>query len=98
MSPLTLDDAAVTIQLDGLDPDIASEGGTDLGAVLRQGRELLAAAAERGARAMVLFTDGETLDSVDAAISAAERHPRCRGDPHPGRRGRYRSGPDSPAG
>jgi Ca-activated chloride channel family protein len=71
LSPLTLDDAAITIQLDGLDPDIASEGGTDLAAVLRQGRELLGAAAERGARAMVVFTDGETLDSVDAALAAA---------------------------
>jgi Ca-activated chloride channel family protein len=71
MSPLTLDDAAIMIQLDGLDPDVASEGGTDLAAVLTQGTELLRAAAERGARAMVVFTDGETLDSVDAAIAAA---------------------------
>ncbi len=72
LSPLTLDDAAVTVQLDGLDPDIASEGGTDLGSVLKQGGDLLAAAAERGARAMVVFTDGETLDSVDAAVAAAK--------------------------
>ena len=71
MTPLTLDDAAVALQLDGLDPDIASEGGTDLAAVLRQGTELLTSAAERGGRAMVLFTDGETLDTVSAALAAA---------------------------
>jgi Ca-activated chloride channel family protein len=71
LTPLTLDDAAVALQLDGLDPDIASEGGTALDAVLRQGSELLKAASERGARAMVVFTDGETLDSMDAALTAA---------------------------
>lgn len=71
LTPLTLDEAAVTLQLDGLDPDIASEGGTALDAVLTQGSELLKAASERGARAMVVFTDGETLDSMDAALAAA---------------------------
>ncbi|HEV8196251.1 MAG TPA: VWA domain-containing protein [Gemmatimonadales bacterium] len=71
LTPLTLDDGAVSLQLDALDPDIASEGGTDLASVLVQGRGLLTAAAEGGARALVIFTDGETQDSVDAAIAAA---------------------------
>ena len=71
LTPLTLDDAAVALQLDALDPDVASEGGTDLSAVLSQGRDLLTAAAEGGARVLVVFTDGETHDSVDAAIAAA---------------------------
>jgi Ca-activated chloride channel family protein len=71
LTPLTLDDGAVSLQLDALDPDVASEGGTDLGAVLSQGRGLLTAAAEGGARVLVVFTDGETHDSLDAAIAAA---------------------------
>lgn len=71
LTPLTLDAAAVGVQLDALDPDVASEGGTDLGAVLTQGVELLSAAAERGARVLVIFTDGETHDSLDAALAAA---------------------------
>lgn len=71
LTPLTLDDGAVALQLDALDPDVASEGGTDLGAVLQQGRELLTAAAEGGARVLVVFTDGETQDSVAAAVAAA---------------------------
>ena len=71
LTPLTLDDGAVSLQLDALDPDVASEGGTDLGAVLAQGRGLLTAAAEGGARVMVVFTDGETQDSLDAAVAAA---------------------------
>ena len=71
LTPLTLDDGAVGLQLDALDPEIASEGGTDLASVILQGRSLLEAAPEGGARVMVLFTDGETHDSVDAAVEAA---------------------------
>ncbi len=71
LTPLTLDDGAVRIQLDALDPDIASEGGTDLAAVLRQGVQLLGAAAEGGARAMVLFSDGEAHDSLGGILEAA---------------------------
>ncbi|MBM4188309.1 MAG: VWA domain-containing protein [Gemmatimonadetes bacterium] len=71
LTPLTLDDGAVQLQLDALDPDIASEGGTELAAVLRQGKELLEAASEGGARAMVVFTDGEAHDSLPAALAAA---------------------------
>jgi len=71
LTPLTLDDAAVALQLDALDPEIASEGGTELADVLRQGKELLSAAAEGGAKVLVVFTDGETHDSVDAAVAAA---------------------------
>ena len=71
LTPLTLDDAAVTLQLDALDPDIASEGGTELAEVLLQGRDLLTAAAEGGAKVMVIFTDGETHDTVGAAVAAA---------------------------
>ncbi len=71
LTPLTLDDGAVELQLDALEPDIASEGGTALAAVLNQGGELLAAASEGGARAMVLVTDGEAHDSLDQIRSAA---------------------------
>ncbi len=71
LTPLTLDDGAVSLQLDALDPEVASEGGTELAAVLAQGRGLLGAAAEGGARVLVVFTDGETHDSIDAAVAAA---------------------------
>lgn len=71
LTPLTLDDGAVELQLDALEPDIASEGGTALAAVLNQGGQLLAAASEGGARAMVLMTDGEAHDSLDQIREAA---------------------------
>lgn len=71
LTPLTLDDGAVELQIDALDPEIASEGGTALASVLRQGRELLEAVDHGGARAMVLFTDGETHDSLAPVRDAA---------------------------
>lgn len=72
LTPLTLDDAAVALQLDALDPEVASEGGTELAAVLTQGRELLGAAAEGGSRVLVIFTDGETHGPLEEAIAAAK--------------------------
>lgn len=71
LAPLTLDDAAIRLQLDALDPEVASEGGTEMTTVLRQGAQVLEAASEGGARAFVLFTDGEAHDSLAAAVEAA---------------------------
>lgn len=71
LTPLTLDDGAVSLQLDALDPDVASEGGTELAAVLRQGGEILSVANEGGAKALVLFTDGEAHDSLAGVLTAA---------------------------
>ncbi|HET7521165.1 MAG TPA: VWA domain-containing protein, partial [Candidatus Limnocylindria bacterium] len=71
LTPLTVDGGAVRMYLDALDPDLASEGGTSLAAVLRQGGQLLLASGEVGDRVLVVFTDGETHDSVPDAVSAA---------------------------
>lgn len=72
LTPLTVDGGAVRMYLDALDPDLASEGGTNLGAVLAQGGQLLLASGEVGDRVLVIFTDGEMHDSLPAAIQAAE--------------------------
>ncbi len=71
LSPLTVDGGAVEMYLDALDPDIASEGGTSLAAVLRQGGELLTATRDGADRVLVVFTDGEAHDSLDDALVAA---------------------------
>ena len=41
LSPLSVDGSALTLYLDALDPDVASEGGTALAPALSQGIELL---------------------------------------------------------
>ena len=73
LTPLTIDGGALGIFLDGLDPDLASEGGTRLAPVLAQGRELLTAGGDNGAdRVLVLFTDGEGHDSLRDIVAQAE--------------------------
>lgn len=74
LTPLTVDGGALNLFLDGLDPDIVSEGGTRLAPVLAQGRQLLTAGGETGAdRVLVLFTDGEGHDSLSEIVAQAEQ-------------------------
>ena len=70
LTPLTVDGGAVSLYLDNLDPDLASEGGTDLSATLNQGRELLEASTEVADRVLVVFTDGEAHDSLSDILPA----------------------------
>ncbi len=72
LAPLTVDGGAIRMYLDALDPDLASEGGTSLTAVLTQGAQLLGAATDAADRVLVLFTDGEAHDTLPEAIAAAE--------------------------
>jgi len=72
LAPLTVDGGAIRMYLDALDPDLASEGGTSLGAVLTQGAQLLSAATDAADRVLVLFTDGEAHDTLPEVIAAAE--------------------------
>lgn len=72
LAPLTTDGGAIQMYLDALDPDLASEGGTNLTAVLTQGAQLLGAATDAADRVLVLFSDGEGHDTLPGAIAAAE--------------------------
>ena len=72
LAPLTVDGGAIRMYLDALDPDLASEGGTNLAAVLTQGAELLGAATDAADRVLVLFTDAEAHDTLPGVVRAAE--------------------------
>jgi Ca-activated chloride channel family protein len=72
LAPLTVDVGAINIFLDGLDPDLASQGGTSLGSVLAQARGLLSASEEGADRVLVVFSDGESHDSVPETIAEAK--------------------------
>jgi Ca-activated chloride channel homolog len=71
LAPLTVDGGAIRLNLDALDPDLASEGGTSLASVMAQGAELLRGTGEVSDRVLVIFTDGETHDSLPDALAAA---------------------------
>src|SRR3989449_10599285 len=73
LSPLSIDGSALTLYLDALDPDMASQGGTGLAPALRQGGELLQASSELADRVLVVFTDGEAHDSLPPITAQAER-------------------------
>ncbi len=73
LSPLTIDGGALESLVDALDPGIVSAGGTSLARALRQGRELLLGGDDVADRVLVLFTDGESHDSLEAALGPAER-------------------------
>jgi Ca-activated chloride channel family protein len=73
LSPLSVDGPALTLYLDALDPDVASEGGTALAPALAQGAELLRASPEIADRVLVVFTDGEGHDSLAGAVREARR-------------------------
>jgi len=73
LSPLSIDGSALSLYLDALDPDVASEGGTGMAGALRQGGELLRASSELADRVLVVFTDGEAHDTVPGIVAAAQR-------------------------
>jgi Ca-activated chloride channel homolog len=77
LSPLTGDESAVQLLVDALHPDLVSAGGTDLGAALKQGRELLLASDRVADRVLVVFTDGEAHDSLPGAAAQAQRLQRA---------------------
>ncbi|MEP6687028.1 MAG: VWA domain-containing protein [Gemmatimonadales bacterium] len=72
LAPLTIDGGAIRLYLDALDPDLASEGGSNLSSVLTQGAQLLGATSDPADRVLVVFTDGEAHDTLTEVVRAAE--------------------------
>ncbi|HEY8257900.1 MAG TPA: VWA domain-containing protein [Gemmatimonadales bacterium] len=72
LSPLTVDGSAIRMYLDALDPDLASEGGSNLSSVLAQGGQLLGATGDAADRVLVVFTDGEAHDTLPGIVAQAE--------------------------
>jgi Ca-activated chloride channel family protein len=72
LTPLTVDGSAIRLYLDALDPDLASEGGSDLSSVLAQGGQLLGATTDAADRVLVVFTDGEAHDTLTDVVRQAE--------------------------
>jgi Ca-activated chloride channel homolog len=72
LAPLTVDGSAIRMYLDALDPDLASEGGSNLSSVLAQGGQLLGATNDPADRVLVVFTDGEAHDTLPGIVAQAE--------------------------
>lgn len=78
LSPLTVDHGALELYIDALDPNMVSQGGSSLSAALVQATDLVRGSQpEGGDRIVVLLSDGEALEEVDAIRGAAERAARA---------------------
>ena len=76
LTPLTIDNGAIDLYLDNLDPSVVGQAGSSLARAIRQGTALLRSTESESDRALVLMSDGEAFepqeDVEDAARLAAE--------------------------
>ena len=72
LTPLTVDDGALELFLDNLDPSIVGQAGSSLARTITQGVDLLQATQGSGDRALILMSDGEAFEP-EAEVAAAAR-------------------------
>ncbi|HKP77421.1 MAG TPA: VWA domain-containing protein, partial [Longimicrobiaceae bacterium] len=73
VSPLTTDFGALELYLDGLSPDVVSQGGSSLSDAIQQSLGLLAEVrGEAPSGSLLLLTDGDALEERDDVLRAAE--------------------------
>lgn len=77
LTPLTIDQGALDLYLDNLDPSIVGQAGSALSRAIRQGTALLLSTQSAADRALIVMSDGEFFepesDIVEAARLAADR-------------------------
>lgn len=73
LSPLTVDDGALDLFLDNLDPSIVGQAGSAISRAIIQGTDLLQASRSAGDRALVIMSDGEAFENPQEIVAAAER-------------------------
>lgn len=73
LTPLTIDDGALELFLDNLDPSVVGQAGSSLSRTITQGLELLNASRSAGDRALVVMSDGEAFEDEQAILEAARR-------------------------
>ncbi|HLV27167.1 MAG TPA: VWA domain-containing protein [Gemmatimonadales bacterium] len=76
LTPLTIDEGAIDLFLENLDPSVVGQAGSSMSRTIRQATDLLRAAESGSDRAIVVMSDGESFDSEqeirEAAAAAAE--------------------------
>ena len=73
LTPLTVDNSALDLFLQNLDPSIVGQGGSSLASALRQATNLLALNKSQGDKAIILMSDGEGFDNPDEVLNEARR-------------------------
>ncbi len=73
LTPMTVDEGAVDLFLDNLDPSIVGQAGSSLARAIRQGTDLLAATESGSGRALVVISDGEAFEPESDVVEAGKR-------------------------
>ncbi len=73
LSPLTVDDGALALFLDNLDPSVVGQPGTSIARAIRQATDLLLSTRTASDRAIVVMSDGEGWESEEDVRAAAEQ-------------------------
>jgi Ca-activated chloride channel family protein len=73
LSPATIDQGALNLFIDNLDPTIVGQSGSSVASALRQANNLLALSKSESERAIVLMSDGEGFEQPDEVLAEARR-------------------------
>jgi Ca-activated chloride channel homolog len=73
LSPITVDEGALDLFLDNLDPSVVGQAGSSLSATITQGANLLSLTKSGADRALVIMSDGEAFELRDDVVAAAKR-------------------------
>ena len=73
LTPLTIDDGALDLYLENLDPSVVGQAGSALSRAIRQGTALLRSTESGADRALVVMSDGESHEPVEEIAAAAEQ-------------------------
>ena len=73
ISPITVDEGALDLFLDNLDPNTVGQAGSSIASTITQGTNLLALTKSGADRALVVMTDGEGFELQDEVTAAAKR-------------------------
>src|SRR5204863_3514079 len=73
LTPMTIDNSALDLFLQNLDPSIVGQGGSSLSSALRQATTLLSLDSTQSDRAIVLMSDGEGFEDSTEVLSEAKR-------------------------
>jgi Ca-activated chloride channel family protein len=73
LSPLTVDNAALNLFLDNLDPTVVGQTGSSIASAITMSSRLLASAKSEAERAIVVMSDGEAFEDESAVREAAKK-------------------------
>jgi Ca-activated chloride channel family protein len=73
LSPLTIDEGALDLFLDNLDPTVVGQAGSSMARTIRQGVDLLTLTNSGADRALVVMSDGEAFEPIEDIQAESKR-------------------------